>query len=124
MSMENLVLSSGGEGRREASAGTVGPSLAAVWVVAWMGMLTALANLRSLEVVVTLGRGGSARWMVTGSEGLEGLEGAVHAVEFVDGCAELFLQVADAVVVNNEVTCDTELEVWTYRMAGFSARGC
>lgn len=42
------------DGRREASAGTVGPSLAAVWVVAWMGMLTALANLRSLVVVVTL----------------------------------------------------------------------
>jgi hypothetical protein len=52
--MENLVLSKGVEERREASAGTVGPSLATVWVVAWIGILTASANLRSLVVVVTL----------------------------------------------------------------------
>jgi hypothetical protein len=52
--MENLVLSWGGEGRREAIAGTVGPSLAEVWVVVWMGMERDWAYVRSLTVVVTL----------------------------------------------------------------------
>lgn len=100
MSMENLVLSCGGEGRREASAGTVGPSLAAVWVVAWTGMLTALAKVSSLVVVATLVvvlvfffrrrcRG------TREGEGDRKGEGGVHAVELVDGIAELFLEIAD-----------------------------
>lgn len=104
MSMENLVLSCGGEGRREASAGTVGPSLAAVWVVAWTGMLTALAKVSSLVVVATLVvvlvfffRRRRRRRGTREGEGERGreAEGGVHAVELVDGIAELFLEIAD-----------------------------
>ena len=57
MSMEKRVLSWGVEGRREAREGTVGPSFAVVWVVAWMGMEKWEAKLRSFWVVRTLGDG-------------------------------------------------------------------
>lgn len=49
--MENLVLSWAGEGSRAAMDGTVGPSFATVWVVAWTGMEKALAKVRSFWVV-------------------------------------------------------------------------
>jgi hypothetical protein len=45
--MLKRVLSTGGEGRRLAREGIVGPSLAEVWVVAWMGMVRFLAKVRS-----------------------------------------------------------------------------
>jgi hypothetical protein len=52
--MENLVLSCAGEGSSAAMEGTVGPSLATVWVVAWTGIEKALAKVRSFCVVRTL----------------------------------------------------------------------
>jgi hypothetical protein len=52
--MEKRVLSWGGEGSSSATEGTVGPSLAAVWVVQWMGMDWVLAKAMSFCVVVTL----------------------------------------------------------------------
>lgn len=85
-------------------AGTVGPSLAAVWVVAWTGMERLLAKVRSFWVVRTLWRvdvsmillfhGSSFLWLNWGCGVLE--EGVdVHVVEFVDCRAKLLLQVAD-----------------------------
>jgi hypothetical protein len=61
MYMENLVLSWAGEGRREASSATVGPSLATVWVVVWTGMEKLLAKTRSFLVVRTLFVGSGQR---------------------------------------------------------------
>lgn len=56
--MEKRVLSWGAEGRRSATAGTVGPSLAEVWVVVMTGMEKTREKWRSFWVVRTLEGGG------------------------------------------------------------------